>query len=180
MGQTHSEQAVQRLRELYRSYGYIQYKMSKFEPYDLYVHNKSFLVSEDILTFTDADGRLMALKPDVTLSIVKNAKEGAGLQKVYYSENVYRTSPMTRGFREIMQTGLECVGEMDLVAMGEVLSLAAENGRTDPDSIRQCYYMIAKKEFRPKPLELRASTPKLRYDPNLTAYDGLTGGVSHA
>jgi len=130
MGQTHSEQAVQRLRELYRSYGYIQYKMSKFEPYDLYVHNKSFLVSEDILTFTDADGRLMALKPDVTLSIVKNAKEGAGLQKVYYSENVYRTSPMTRGFREIMQTGLECVGEMDLVAMGEVLLLAARSLET--------------------------------------------------
>lgn len=127
MGQTHSEQAVQRLRELYRRYGYIQYKMSKFEPYDLYVHNKSFLVSEDILTFTDADGRLMALKPDVTLSIVKNAKEGAGLQKVYYSENVYRTSPMTRGFREIMQTGLECVGEIDLVAMGEVLMLAARS-----------------------------------------------------
>ena len=62
----------------------------------------------------------------------------------------------------------------------DALSMAAENGRTDPDSIRQCYYMIAKKEFRPKPLELRASTPKLRYDPNLTAYDGLTGGVSHA
>ena len=39
-----------------RRYGYIQYKMSKFEPYDLYVQNKSFLVSEDILTFTDADG----------------------------------------------------------------------------------------------------------------------------
>ena len=127
MGQTQSGQAVQRLRELYRRYGYIQYKMSKFEPYDLYVHNKSFLVSEDILTFTDADGRLMALKPDVTLSIVKNAKEGAGLQKVYYSENVYRTSPMTRGFREIMQTGLECVGELDLVAMGEVLMLAARS-----------------------------------------------------
>lgn len=127
MGQTQSEQAVQRLRELYRRYGYIPYKMSKFEPYDLYVHNKSFLVSEDILTFTDADGRLMALKPDVTLSIVKNAKEGAGLQKVYYSENVYRTSPMTRGFREIMQTGLECVGEIDLVAMGEVLMLAARS-----------------------------------------------------
>lgn len=62
----------------------------------------------------------------------------------------------------------------------DALSMAAENGRTDPDSIRQCYYMIARKEFRPKPLELRASTPKLRYDPNLTAYDGLTGGVSHA
>lgn len=130
MEPSRTEQVVQQLRELYRRYGYTQYKMSKFEPYDLYVHNKSFLVSEDILTFTDADGRLMALKPDVTLSIVKNAKEGAGLQKVYYSENVYRTSPMTRGFREIMQTGLECVGEIDLVAMGEVLLLAVKSLET--------------------------------------------------
>ncbi len=127
MRQLHSEQVVQELRKLYRQYGYIQYKMSKFEPYDLYVRNKSFLVSEDILTFTDADGRLMALKPDVTLSIVKNAKEGQGLQKVYYSENVYRTSHMTKGFREIMQTGLECVGDIDLVATGEVLLLAAKS-----------------------------------------------------
>ena len=62
----------------------------------------------------------------------------------------------------------------------EALSIAAENGRTDPDSIRQCYYMIAKKEFRPTPLELRTSTPQLRYNPNLTAYDSLTGGASHA
>lgn len=127
MGQTHTELAVQRLQELYRRYGYTRYTMSKFEPYDLYVRNKSFLVSEDILTFTDADGRLMALKPDVTLSIVKNGKEGAGLQKVYYSENVYRTSPMSRGFREIMQTGLECVGDIDLAAMGEVLLLAVKS-----------------------------------------------------
>ena len=121
-----TEQLARQLRELYRRCGYTQYKMSKFEPYDLYVRNKSFLVSGDILTFTDADGRLMALKPDVTLSIVKNAREGAGLQKVYYSENVYRTSPMSQGFREIMQTGLECIGELDLTAMGEVLALAAE------------------------------------------------------
>ncbi len=130
MRQMKSDQVVRQLRELYRRYGYNQYRMSKFEPYDLYVRNKSFLVSEDILTFTDADGRLMALKPDVTLSIVKNVREGDGLQKVYYSENVYRTSPMTRGFREIMQTGLECVGEIDLVAMGEVLLLAARSLET--------------------------------------------------
>lgn len=61
----------------------------------------------------------------------------------------------------------------------EALALAAENGRTDPDSIRQCYYMIARKEFRPEPLELKASTPKLGYNPSLTVYDGLTGGASN-
>ena len=122
------ELAMLQLRELYRRYGYTQYKMSKFEPYDLYVRNKSFLVSENILTFTDTDGKLMALKPDVTLSIIKNIREDAGaLQKVYYNETVYRTSSASRGYREIMQAGLECVGNLDLVAMGEVVSLAAQS-----------------------------------------------------
>ena len=37
---------------------------------------------------------------------------------------------MTRGFREIMQTGLECVGDIDLVSMGEVLLLAAKSLET--------------------------------------------------
>ena len=116
------------LRELYHRHGYQPYRMSKFEAYDLYVRNKSFLVSENIITFTDTNGQLMALKPDVTLSIVKNAPPAGGaLQKVYYHENVYRTSPAAMGYREIMQTGLECTGSLDLCAVSEVLALAAES-----------------------------------------------------
>ena len=96
------ERAGLLLRELYRRHGYQSYRMSKFEPYDLYARNKSFLVSENILTFTDTDGRLMALKPDVTLSIIKNIQpSGQALEKVYYHENVYRTSPAAAGYREI-------------------------------------------------------------------------------
>ena len=112
------ERAILRLRELYRRYGYTYFKMSKFEEYDLYVRNKNFLVSQNVLTFTDTDGKLMALKPDVTLSIIKNSGEGDGaLQKVYYNETVYRVSPTSHCYQEIMQTGLECVGPMDLYAM---------------------------------------------------------------
>ena len=122
------ERAGLLLRELYHQHGYQPYRMSKFEPYDLYAKNKSFLVSEHILTFTDTDGRLMALKPDVTLSIIKNIQPSAhALEKVYYNEYVYRTSPASMGYREIMQTGLECVGALDLPAMGEVVALAAES-----------------------------------------------------
>lgn len=62
----------------------------------------------------------------------------------------------------------------------DVLDLAGENGRTDSDSIRQCYYMIAKKENRPEPLRLAANAPVLNYNPNLSVYDGLTGGASNA
>ncbi|NLD83159.1 MAG: hypothetical protein GX637_03260, partial [Clostridiales bacterium] len=76
------------LRELYAAYGYRPYKMSKFEPYDLYVQNRSFVTGDHILTFTDTDGRLMALKPDVTISIIKNYR--GGQQKICYHENVYR------------------------------------------------------------------------------------------
>ena len=78
------EAAVYRLRELYESRGYARYKMSKFEEYDLYVQNKSFLVSDHVITFTDLGGRLLALKPDVTLSMVKNCRvQPGGISKMH-------------------------------------------------------------------------------------------------
>lgn len=121
------EKAILGLREMYRKYGYSQYKMSKFEPYDLYVRNKDFLVSENIITFTDTSGKLMALKPDVTLSIIKNSDDAADyVQKVYYDENVYRTDAGGT-YKEIMQLGLECIGKTDTYCISEVLMLAAES-----------------------------------------------------
>ena len=117
-----------RLRSLYSEYGYERYRMSKFEEYDLYSRNKDFLFSEGVITFTDTTGKLMALKPDVTLSIVKNRKDTPGmLQKLYYHENVYRVSAAADGFREQTQVGLECMGAVDGACIAEVLKLAAES-----------------------------------------------------
>ncbi len=122
------EKIIFGLRELYSGYGYSQYQMNKFEEYDLYVKNKDFLVSENIITFTDTNGKLMALKPDVTLSIIKNREDNPeSLQKVYYHENVYRVSGSTKAFREILQVGLECIGNIDSYCIYEVLTLAAKS-----------------------------------------------------
>lgn len=122
------EGIVRGLKMLYESRGYEQFKMSKFEEYDLYVRNKSFLVSDHIITFTDTDGKLMALKPDVTLSIVKNSRESEnGVRKVYYNENVYRVPRGAISFKEIMQAGLECLGEIDDYCVAEVLDLAVKS-----------------------------------------------------
>ncbi len=124
----YDEKTIFALRELYANYGYSQYKMSKFEEYDLYVRNKDFLISEGVITFNDTNGRLMALKPDVTLSIIKNSKDIPGfVQKLYYNENVYRVSDKTHSFKEIMQVGLECIGDIDDYCICEVLSLAAKS-----------------------------------------------------
>ncbi len=122
------EKAVFSLRRLYQRFGYSQFKMSKFEPYDLYMQNKDFLVSDGVIAFTDTDGTLMALKPDVTLSIVKNyRKASVPLQKVYYNENVYRIAGAGNTFREILQTGLECMGDVGLYEICEVILLAAKS-----------------------------------------------------
>jgi len=115
------------LRALYEELGYARWRVSRFEEYDFYARNRSFLSGGGILTFTDTDGRLMALKPDVTLSIVKSAPGGGGLTKVYYNENVYRAPDPAEGFREIPQMGLECIGGLDLCAVCEVVMLAARS-----------------------------------------------------
>lgn len=137
------EQTIYRLRGLYEQYGYRRFKMSKFEEYDLYVRNKDFLVSDRMITFTDARGVLMALKPDVTLSIIKNTREeDAGPRKVYYNEAIYRTSKGDDTFQEIMQTGLECIGTLDLYHIYEVIALAVQSLQTiSPDYVLDVSHM---------------------------------------
>ena len=124
---TNEEKIIFTLRAIYDRFGYSLYKMSKFEPYDLYVRNKDFLISDHVITFTDVNGKLMALKPDVTLSIIKNSKDEAGkVEKLYYNENVYRVAGAGRNYREIMQVGLECIGDINETCVAEVVSLALQ------------------------------------------------------
>ncbi len=125
------ENAAYSLRSLYRGFGYNQYKMSKFEEYALYIRNKDFLVSDGIISFTDTNGRLLALKPDVTLSIINNSKDVSGqIQKLYYDENVYRISKNSHTYKEIKQTGLECIGDVGLFELCEVVMLAMRSLET--------------------------------------------------
>lgn len=122
------EQVIFSLRALFEQYGYKKFKMSKFEEYDFYADNRSFLSSETILTFTGLDGKLLALKPDVTLSIVKNTKGNReAAERVYYNENVYRARKGVGEYKEIMQVGLEYIGEVDEYATLEVLLLAQKS-----------------------------------------------------
>ena len=122
------EKAIYALRSLYAKYGYKPFKMSKFEEYEFYIQNKDFLVSDRIIAFNDTSGKLLALKPDVTLSIIKNGEDTEGFkQKVCYNENVYRVSENTHQFKEIMQTGVESIGEIGLYDLYEIILMAAES-----------------------------------------------------
>ncbi len=115
-----------RLREFYASYGYAHFKMSKFEEYDLYAANKDFLASDSIITFTDRRGCLMALKPDVTLSIIKNSPNEE-TSKYYYNENVYRIKRGEEAYGELLQLGVECMGNIGLYETCEIVIMAIKS-----------------------------------------------------
>lgn len=119
------EKAALNLRNLYEKYSYSFYKMSRFEEYDFYANKKDFLTSSNILTFTDANGKLMALRPDVTLSIIKHIRDTPGaVQKFYYDEKIYRVPKNSYTFHEISQVGIECTGALEDENLCEVLTLA--------------------------------------------------------
>ena len=125
---TRTERRIFALRTLYSRAGYRSYRMRKFEDYDLYSRNKDFLLSDRVITFTDTNGKLKALKPDVTLSIVKNIEDRpSSLNRLFYDENVYRVSGRTGTFREIMQMGLECIGDAGNAVAAEVIYLAEQS-----------------------------------------------------
>ncbi|MDR3311258.1 MAG: ATP phosphoribosyltransferase regulatory subunit [Oscillospiraceae bacterium] len=125
---TQTEKHAFALRSLFHSRGFERYEMSRFEEYELYSGNRDFLPDGGIITFTDSDGRLLALRPDVTLSIVKDTRQLAGgVRRVYYHENVYRRGGLSHEFSERPQCGVELIGSVGTHETGDIVALAADS-----------------------------------------------------
>ena len=69
----------------------------------------------------------MALKPDVTMSVVKNTADNEFSKKVYYAENVFRMERDTHEYREVKQIGLEFIGDTGFYPEAETVLLAAKS-----------------------------------------------------
>lgn len=121
---TAEEKTAINLKRLYKSYGYSAYGLASFEEYSLYTQNVNFLSDGKVATF-NAGGKLLALRPDVTLSIIKNIKLTRGeTAKIFYDEKVYRTPVGSKDLKEVSQIGAEIIGEVDVAAQAELLTLA--------------------------------------------------------
>ena len=137
------ERASFALRALYEAARCRKYHMGRFEEYSLYQANRSFLSSEQVITFTDLDGRLLALKPDVTLSIAKTAQPAPDeTLRYYYHENVYRPSAESHTFKEIGQMGLEFLGGVGEAEVQQAVCLAAQSlGQLGTDWVLEVSHM---------------------------------------
>jgi len=122
------EKNALQLCELFYNNGFDRVRLDRFDDYALYAGNREFLGGADIVTFTGADGRLMALRPDVTLSVSRSANTTADL-RLYYHENVFRRSGLSREFRILNQCGIERFGNIDSAAEADTIALAWKSMR---------------------------------------------------
>ncbi|MGN0818506.1 MAG: ATP phosphoribosyltransferase regulatory subunit [Candidatus Coproplasma sp.] len=121
------ESIISALTTLYESRGFKKIKPACFEDYSLYLDNLDFLISKNVLTFSGAGGRLLALRPDVTLSIVNHSEaECNDTKKLYYTEKVYRRPSDSAEFKEISQAGVEIIGDVDEVCEAETAMLICD------------------------------------------------------
>ncbi len=122
------EQIALKLQGIYSHAGYSKYKMNRFEEYSFYMVNEEFLEDSRIITFYDPQGKLLALKPDITMSVIKSClKKPDETRKMYYNESVFRIPRDSSDFKEIHQLGVECIGDVTLAQTMEVLGLAKES-----------------------------------------------------
>lgn len=120
------EAVLSKLVSLYKRHGYKIYKPICFEDYSLYLDNIDFLISKNVLTFSGTEGKLLALRPDVTLSIISHAQNVEGTQKLFYNEKVYRRSADGGEFKDINQAGVEVIGDIDVACEAEIAILIVD------------------------------------------------------
>ncbi len=114
--------------QLYNRFGYKKYKVNKFEEYSFYLENESFLDDSRVITFQGASGSVLALKPDITMSIVKHClNTSKASHKLYYNESVFRIPQGGAEFREIRQVGIENIADGDEYQIVEILNLAIKS-----------------------------------------------------
>ena len=116
-----------RLRALYERAGYRKYRCSHFEEYALYQQYQRFLPDAQVVTFTDLDGKLRAIKPDVTLSIAKTAQPARGNANAFIIMRKSAAQPREPHLPDHPPDGPGMHGAVDAAAQGEVVRLALQS-----------------------------------------------------
>ena len=115
------------IRKMYDSYGYKKISLPSFEEYDLYNENKDF-IDRNVLTVMSPNGKLIALRPDITLSVAKKVSKDQSLKysKIYYQENTYNLTKYV-GYEEDEQLGIELIGKESTFLDFEIINLAVKS-----------------------------------------------------
>lgn len=124
------EKFIYKLRNLLEDYGYKNISVNLLEDYESY-KGSHLIKDENILKLIHPNGKLYALRPDMTIPIAKRfALEGKKEElshKVYYNDSVFRIEQKSfNSLSEMQQIGVEALGIKDKIIDFEILTLAKE------------------------------------------------------
>ncbi len=120
-----------KIKSLFVSRGFSEVITPGIEFYDVFNSELHGIPQETMYKLVDSKGRLLALKPDLTMPIARLAatrlRDQVRPLRLYYSQNIYTITPALTGRSdEIPQIGVEIIGAGGKRTDLEVLVLALE------------------------------------------------------
>ena len=117
--------------EIFEKWGYKEVITPTLEFYETFNYNSQTLREEDMYKFFDNRGRILVLRPDMTIPIARvvetKLKDAKFPIKLRYTSNVFRVHESLGGKRnEYTDCGVELIGIEDKKSDLEVLVLALE------------------------------------------------------
>ncbi len=119
-----------KLRELFRSYGFYEIETPTLEFYDTFSADGDLTPQETMFKFFDPQGRILVLRPDITIPVARVAatklKDVEYPVKISYIGNTFRYNELGGGRqKEFTQAGIEILGVNTAEADAEVIATAA-------------------------------------------------------
>lgn len=117
------------LRAEFKNSGYKEIQTPAFEYYDVFTQDAVPYVQENMIKFFDLNGRILVLRPEMTVPIARVAAtkllQDSDTLRLFYMQNVYGlTDPGMNQQSEVSQAGIELIGEGGFEADTEMISLA--------------------------------------------------------
>lgn len=121
-------------RQVFKDYGYRMVQTPTFEYFDVY-NVSTPTQAEHMFKFFDTNGRMLALRPDVTTSVARMAATKSSDQdlpiRISYCGSAFRNEEnfSQARQREFTQVGVELIGDKSINADVEVIEIAIDTLR---------------------------------------------------
>ena len=121
----------QKLRQLFRSYGFCEIETPSIEFYDVFATEGSTMLQENMFKFFDQQGRILVLRPDITVPVARitatKYRDASYPLRFSYIGNVYRYNDYGGGKQnEFTQAGVELLGVNTPESDAEVIAVAIQ------------------------------------------------------
>ena len=123
------------IRGVFLGHGLREVCTPTFEYLDVFSTGQAALEQEEMFKLTDPKGRILVIRPDVTIPIARmtatNMKTICKPHKLFYISDVFRIGGNEpNGLREFTQAGVEMIGIPGMEADGECISIAVQALKT--------------------------------------------------